>query len=76
MQAEVTRYHEDIKRARADLVQLEKTIPVTREWVVRGSADFSAGLGDSREVTDAVAAYVRMKNAQLDAVYRLNVALA
>lgn len=74
--AEVNRHHRDVQRARADLTQLEKTIPVTREWVVRATADFSAGLGDSREVTDAVAAYVRMKNNQLDAVYRLNVALA
>jgi len=74
--AEVNRHHEDVKRARADIRQLEQTIPVTREWVVRASADFSAGLGDSREVTDAVAAYVRMKNNQLDAVYRLNTALA
>lgn len=74
--AEVNRYHQDVQRARADITQLETTIPVTREWVVRASADFSAGLGDSREVTDAVAAYVRMKNNQLDAVYRLNTSLA
>lgn len=74
--AEVNRWHEDVERARADLRQLEETIPVTKEWVVRASADFSVGIGDSREVTDAVAAYVAMKNNQLEAVYRLNTALA
>jgi outer membrane protein TolC len=74
--AEVNRWHEDVQRARLDLKQLEETIPVTKEWVVRASADFSVGIGDSREVTDAVAAYVRMKNNQLQAVYRLNTALA
>lgn len=74
--AEITRYHEEVRRARADLEQLAETLPLTREWVVRASADFSAGFTDSRAVTDAVEAYVTTKNAQLDAVYRLNLALA
>jgi outer membrane protein len=74
--AEITRYHEDVHRARADIEQMKQTLPVTKEWVVRSTADFSAGFGDSREVTDAVQAYVTAKNAQLNAVYRLNLALA
>lgn len=74
--AEVVRFHEEVKRARADLKQLEETLPITKEWVIRASADFSAGFGDSREITDAVEAYVRMKNSQLQAVYRLNLGLA
>ncbi len=74
--AEVNRYHRDVVRARADLVQTDESIPVTREWVVRASADFGAGFGDSRGITDAVQAYVYMKNTQLSAVYRLNTSLA
>ncbi|NJK89829.1 MAG: TolC family protein [Myxococcales bacterium] len=74
--AQVNRYHEEVTRARQDLVQLEETIPVTREWVVRASADYAAGFGDSRGVTDAVTAFVSMKNYQLDALYRLNTGLA
>jgi len=74
--AEVNRYHREVGRARADIEQLKITLPVTQEWVVRASADYAAGFDDSRGVTDAVAAFVTMKNNQLDAVYRLNLNLA
>lgn len=74
--AEVNRYHREVVRARADVEQLKITLPVTQEWVVRASADYAAGFDDSRGVTDAVAAFVTMKNNQLDAVYRLNLNLA
>jgi outer membrane protein TolC len=74
--AEVNRYHREVTRARADIEQLKITLPVTQEWVVRASADYAAGFEDSRGVTDAVAAFVRMKNNELDAVYRLNLNLA
>jgi outer membrane protein TolC len=74
--AEVNRYQQEVIRARADLKQLETTLPLTKRWVVRASADFGAGFGDSRGVVDAVQAFVIMKNNQLDAVFRLNTNLA
>ena len=74
--AEGNRFHQEVQRARLDMKQLEETLPLTQEWVVRASADYSAGFDDSRGLTDAVQAFVVMKNNQLDAVYRLNINLA
>ena len=74
--AEVNRYYQEVVRARSDLDELGKSISTTKRWVIRASADFSAGFGDSRSVVEAVQAYVLMKNSQLDAVYRLNTNLA
>lgn len=74
--AEVNRYFEEVQRARRDLRQLKESLPVTREWVVRTSADFASGLSDSRAVVEAVQAFVLMQNSQMDAVYRLNTNLA
>ena len=74
--AEVNRYFQEVERARKDLAQLKESLPVTREWVVRSSADFSSGFADSRAVVEAVQAFVLMQNSQIDAVYRLNTNLA
>lgn len=74
--AEVNRYFQAVERARKDLAQLKESLPVTREWVVRSSADFSSGFADSRAVVEAVQAFVLMQNSQIDAVYRLNTNLA
>lgn len=74
--AEVNKAFRDVERARRDLTQLEETLPLTKQWMVRASADYGAGLGPSSELTDAVEAYAILKTAQLQAVYDLNVALA
>jgi outer membrane protein TolC len=44
--------------------------------MVRASADYSIGLGDSREVTDAARAYVELRMSRMDAIRRHNLALA
>lgn len=72
----VTKAYEDVRRARGDLAELKQGVPDTRQWMVRASADYEMGLGGSREITDAAQFYVLLKSSQLDAVYRLNVALA
>jgi len=51
--AEVIQALENVNRARRDAEQTEGGIKATKEWMVRASADFSVGLGSSREVTDA-----------------------
>ena len=74
--AEVTKAFEDIQRAKGDVEQAAKGIKVSKEWLVRASADFSIGLGSSKDVADASQAYVQLRVAALDAAYRHNVALA
>jgi outer membrane protein TolC len=74
--AEVVRALEDIQRATQDIAQSEQGVQSTKAWMVRASADYSIGLGDSREVTDAARAYVELRMSSLDAIRRHNVALA
>lgn len=74
--ATVTRAFEDVKKSRASLRDLKESVPLSRQWLVRASADYEMGLGKSSELTDASQSYVMMKHAELTAVYQLNVALA
>jgi outer membrane protein TolC len=74
--AEVTKAFEDVQRSRKDAEEAEKAVELAKQWVVRASADFAIGLGDSREVTDASSAYVQLRLASFDAKFRHNVALA
>ena len=74
--AEVNQVYQEVVRARRDIAQLAETIPLTKQWVVRASANYGVGLGGSRDLADAVTNYVLLKTAELKAVYRLNVALA
>ena len=74
--AEVNNIYQDVVRARRDLKQLAETVPLTKKWIIKASANYGIGLGSSRDVSDAVTNYVLLKTAELQAVYRLNVALA
>lgn len=74
--AEVTLHYEDVQRARADIDSAAEGFEQAKEWVVRASADYAIGLGDSDEVTDATSAWASLRTAQLEAIYRHNVALA
>ncbi|MCA9551391.1 MAG: TolC family protein [Myxococcales bacterium] len=74
--AEVERAYRDLVRFRADLAKLAVSLPQAKQWMVRASADYSAGLGPSSEISDAVQAYVALRVAELDAAYGVNVALA
>ena len=74
--AEVTKAFEDTKRAKADDAEAEKAVAIAKRWSVQASADYSVGLGDVREVTDATQAFVQLRIASYDAKYRHNVALA
>jgi outer membrane protein TolC len=74
--AEVSKAVEDVVRARRDAEQADGALPSTKQWLVRASADYAIGLGDSREVTDAADAYVQLRMVSFEARYRHNVARA
>ncbi len=74
--ADVTNAYEALERARADLPALAASVAFAKEWVVRANADYAVGMVDSITLADAVEAYITNRLAQLEAVYRFNVALA
>lgn len=76
MPAEVTKAHQDLLRAQSDIKEAEAAVKHAKQWAVMASADYGIGLGSSRDVTDAAAAYARLRVAQIDAIFRHNVALA
>lgn len=76
LSADVTNAYEELERARADLPALAAAYASAKEWVVRANADYAVGMVDSITLTNAVDAYVTNRLAELEAVYRFNVALA
>ncbi|HSN25960.1 MAG TPA: TolC family protein [Kofleriaceae bacterium] len=76
LSADVTNAYEQLARAREDLPAVEEAYQSSKEWVVRATADYAVGMTDSITLRDAVEAYVTNRFAQLEATYRLNIALA
>lgn len=74
--AEVTKAFEDTQRAKADDEAAEAAVATAKRWSVQASADYSVGLGDVRDLTDATQAFVQLRVAAYDAKYRHNIALA
>jgi len=74
--AEVRRYQEDVLRANHDIEVGLETVRKAKQWMVTAGADYGVGLGDVREVSDAVAAYVTLRTAVLKARFDHNVAMA
>lgn len=76
MPAQVSVAFEDMQRAQADVEQSDKAAGISKQWLLRASADYSVGLGSSRDVADAAQAFLQLRIASFDARYRHNVALA
>lgn len=74
--AEVRRAYEDVLRTSKDIDQGQEAIGKAKKWMVQASADYSVGLLDIREVSDAVGAYVAIRTAVLQARFDHNVAMA
>jgi outer membrane protein len=74
--AEVTKAFQDYERARLDVEASDGAVKRAKEWTVRASADYGVGLGSTRDVTDASAAYAQLRVAYFHAKLRHNVALA
>jgi len=74
--AEVTKALEDVRRAKRDADEADDAAQMAKQWLVRASADFSVGLGDSRSVAESATAFSQLRVATFDAKFRHNVALA
>jgi len=74
--AEVNRAHQRVIRAFQDSAEADKAVTLAKKWLVSASADYSVGMGDSRNVAEAAQSYVQLRLAGFDARFRHNVALA
>jgi outer membrane protein TolC len=74
--AEVRKAYEDAERARKDIEESAGAVNRAKQWMVRASADYAVGLADSRDLDDAVRAYVGMRLAYMDGKHRHNIAMA
>ncbi len=74
--AEVKVALEDLRRSHADVGSTQLATDRAKKWMIQASADFSIGLGDSKEVEDASATYVQLRLANFRAKMEYNIALA
>jgi outer membrane protein TolC len=74
--AEVRKAYEDVRRCDQDLEQGDIAVKKAKKWMVEASADYDVGLGNIRELSDAVTSYVTLRTAVLKARYDRNVAMA
>jgi outer membrane protein TolC len=72
-----------VRKARAELEEAQKAIEATREgylnsrkWLVAAVANFDLGIGEAKDVADALASYARMRGDNFRAIYNYNLALA
>ncbi len=74
--AETRRAFEEARRAERDLGESDTAATRAKQWLVRSSASYDMGMGDSRSLADAATGYVLVRTGQIEARYRWNLALA
>jgi outer membrane protein TolC len=72
-----------VRKARADMEEARKSIEATREgylnsrkWLVASVANFDLGIGEAKDVADALSTYARLRGDNFRAIYNYNLALA
>ncbi len=72
-----------VRKARAELEEAQKSIEATREgylnsrkWLVAAVANSDLGIGEAKDVADALASYARLRGDNFRAIYNYNLALA
>lgn len=74
--AQVQKSYSDISRARLDIAEAHTAVGRAKRWMVQANGDYLVGLSNSQPLVDAVRAYTELRAAELDAIYRHNVAVA
>lgn len=74
--AQVEKAYADMARARLDIVEAHTGVGRAKSWMVQANGDYLVGLASSQPLVDAVRAYTELRAAELDAIYRQNVAVA
>ncbi len=72
-----------VRKARAELEEARKAIQAThegylnsRKWLVAAVANFDLGIGEAKDVADALASFARLRADNFRAIYNYNLALA
>ncbi len=72
-----------VRQAHLELLQHQGNITATRKgfrngrkWLVAALSNFEFGVGEGKDVADAVVAYATLRASYLEAVYKYNLALA
>jgi outer membrane protein len=74
--AQVRQAYEDVRRARLDIDEAERSLVKAKRWMVQASADQSVGLLPLSELADAVQTYVTLRLGLLQARFAHNVGMA
>jgi outer membrane protein len=72
-----------VRKARIELEEARKSIEATRDgylnarkWLVAAVANFDLGIGEAKDVADAIGGFVQLRVDNLRSVYNYNLALA
>ena len=72
-----------VRKARVEVEEARKSIDATREgylnarkWLVAAVANFDLGIGEAKDVADALATYARLRGDHFRSIYNYNLALA
>ena len=72
-----------VRKARIEVEEARKSIDATREgylnarkWLVAAVANFDLGIGEAKDVADALATYARLRADHFRSIYNFNLALA
>lgn len=73
---EIRRLHRELTEARAAISKTEGSSRSARRWLVAAGANFDLGIGEAKEVADALGAYAKAQADHLRALYNEKAALA
>jgi outer membrane protein TolC len=74
--AQVEKASQDAERARKDISEARTGANRAKKWMVQANADYVMGLADSQAFVDSTRAYAELRAAELDAMFRYNLAMA
>jgi outer membrane protein TolC len=66
----------EVQQHQANIEATRKGFRSGRQWLVAAASNFDLGVGQGKDVADAVAAYARMRAEYFQAVYKYNLGLA
>jgi outer membrane protein TolC len=73
---QVQQAHLELQQHKANIDATNKGFRNGRRWLVAAASNFDLGIGEGKDVADAVLAYAKLRAEYLQAVYNYNLALA
>ncbi|MEW6161734.1 MAG: TolC family protein [Nitrospirota bacterium] len=73
---QVRKAYLELEEARKSIPEMEKAYKNARKWLVAAIANFDLGIGEAKEIADAVMAYAQMKVNYLRTVYNHRMSFA